>query len=251
MFEAKLDDISLFRESIATISDLIDETELFVGNEGIEMIAADRAVVAVINFALSKNAFKEYKCDKERRIGINLMNLLQILRRAQTDDVLRMKLDENKLNIVLEGESTRRFTLPLIDVSKEETPEIGKIEAGFSSAFTVNSEVLNSGIEDAELITDSVIFTIRRDMLSMSAESDTSSAQLELPSGTEAFKVHEINEPVRARYSIDYLKKIFKARKLAQSAKMAMATDYPMKIQFEVPSKCRLAFILAPRVEET
>ena len=78
MFEAKLDDISLFRESIATISELIDEAELHVSNEGIEMIAADRAVVAVINFALSKNAFKEYKCDQERRIVINLSRLLQI-----------------------------------------------------------------------------------------------------------------------------------------------------------------------------
>lgn len=250
MFEAKLEDISLFRESVATIAELIDETELHVSSEGIELIAADRAVVAVINFALSKNAFKEYKCDQERKIGINLLNLVQILRRAQTNDILKIKLDETKLSLTLEGESTRRFTLPLIDVSKEETPEMGKLEAGFSSTFTVNSDVLNSGIEDAELITDSVVFTVRKDMLSMSAESDASSTQLELPSGSEAFKVHEINEPVRARYSVDYLKKIFKARKLATSAKMAMATDYPMKVQFEVPSKCRLAFILAPRVEE-
>jgi len=251
MFEATLDDISLFRESIATISELIDEAELHVNSEGIELIAADRAVVAVINFAFSKNAFKEYKCDQERKIGINLSSLLQILRRSQPNDVMKIKLDENKLNLVLEGESTRRFTLPLINVSKEETPEITKLEAGFSSAFTVNSEVLNSGIEDAELITDSVIFTVRKDMFNMSSQSDVSSTQLELSSGTEAFKVHEINEPVRARYSVDYLKKIFKARKLSASTKMAMATDYPMKIQFEVPLKCRLAFILAPRVEES
>lgn len=250
MLEAKIEDISLLRESIATISEIIDEAELYVNSEGIEMIAADRAVVAVVSFALSKNAFKEYSCDKESRIGINLMNLLQILRRAQPEDVLKLKLDENKLHLTLEGESTRRFTLPLIAVSKEETPEIAKLESGFSSAFTVNSEILNSGIEDAELITDSIVFTVRKDMLNMSAQSDASSAQLEVPAGTESFMVHEINEPVRARYSIDYLKKIFKARKLSQQAKMAMATDYPMRIQFEVPGKCRLSFILAPRVEE-
>ncbi len=250
MFEAKLDDISLLRESISTISELIDEAELRVNADGIEMTASDRAVVAVINFALSRNAFKEYNCDQERKIGINLMSLIQVLRRAQPGDVLKIKLDENKLNLVLEGDSIRRFTLPLIDVSREEAPDISKIEAGFSSSFSVNSEVLNSGIDDAELITDSVIFTVRKDVLSMNAESDSSSAQLELSSASDAFKVHEINEPVRARYSIDYLKKIFKARKLANTAKIAMATDYPMKVQFEVPAKCRISFILAPRVEE-
>jgi len=175
VFEAALDDISLLRESISTISELIDEAELHVGSEGIEIIAADRAVVAVINFSLSKNAFKEYKCDQEQKIGINLMNFLQVLRRAQSGETLKIKLDGNKLTLTLEGESKRRFTLPLIDVSKEETPEISKLEAGFSSTFTVDSEILNSGIEDAELITDSVIFTIRKDMLNMMAESDSSS----------------------------------------------------------------------------
>jgi proliferating cell nuclear antigen len=250
MFEAKLDDISLFRESIATISELLDESELHVKNDGIEMVAADRAVVTVIDFALSRGAFKEYVCDEEKKIGVNLSSLLQILRRAQPNDALKISLGDKKLNLILEGLSTRKFTLALIDISKEETPDRSKLEGGFTAAFTVNSELLNSGIEDAEIITDSVVFTVQKDTLHMRADGDASSAQLELASGGESLKVHEINEPVRARYSIDYLKKIFKARKLASEAKIAMATDYPMKVQFEVPLKCKLAFILAPRVEE-
>ena len=63
-------------------------------------------------------------------------------------------------------------------------------------------------------------------------------------------KIITADQPVRARYSLDYLKKIFMARKLSDTAKIAMATDYPMKVQFEVPNKMRLAFVLAPRVEE-
>ena len=47
-FEAKLDDISLLRDSIATIAELIDETELNIREFGIQMIASDRAVVVVV-----------------------------------------------------------------------------------------------------------------------------------------------------------------------------------------------------------
>ena len=59
-----------------------------------------------------------------------------------------------------------------------------------------------------------------------------------------------MNEPVRARYSLDYLKKIIKAKKLSPETKISMSNDYPMKIQFEVPGKMQLGFILAPRVDE-
>lgn len=249
MFEAKLDDVSLLRESIATISELIDETEFRIKREGIELVASDRAVVAVVDFLLSRNAFSEYNHDQDIKVGLNLLNFLQILRRAQPGDVMRLRLEENRLHVTLEGESTRRFTLPLISVSKEETPDLAKLEAGFSSSFVVNSEVLNSGIDDAELVTDSIVFTLRKDAFSMKAESDASSSQLELSPGT-VLKNVTADQPVRARYSLDYLKKIFKARKLSDTAKIAMATDYPMKVQFEVPNKMRLAFVLAPRVEE-
>ena len=247
MFEAKLSEVSLLRDSIATISELIDETELHITKDGIKMIAADRAVVAVIEFFLSKDAFDEYNHDKDSKIGINLLSFLQILRRAGINDSLNMKLLDDRLELVLRGESTRRFTLPLIDISKEETPPLNKLE--FPTYMRINSEILNSGIEDAELITDSIVFTVSKDQFIMKAESDSSSTQLELIPGSE-LNITQINEPVRARYSLDYLKKILKARKLAEEATMALASDYPMRIQFEVEGKMQLSFILAPRVEE-
>lgn len=250
MFEAKLEDVALLRESIAAISEFIDEAEMHVKKEGIELVSSDRAVVAVVDFLLNSSAFSEYKHSLDRKIGINLVSFLQVLRRSRPDDILRMNLEDNRLLLVLEGSSTRSFYLPLIDVTKEETPDLKKLEAGFSAKFTVNSDILNAGIEDAELIADSIVFTIRKDQLMMKAESDSSSTQMELPSGTESLKIIDMEAPVRARYSIDYLKKIFKARKLADNANISIATDYPIKVQFEVPHKARLAFILAPRVED-
>lgn len=248
MFEANLDDVSLLRDSIATVAELIDETELHIKEYGIQMIASDRAVVVVVDFYLARDVFKEYKYAEDVRIGINLQNLLQILRRAGEGDSLTIKLADGKLDLTLKGASTRKFVLPLIDISREETPPIDKLD--FSSSLIVSSEILSSGIDDAELITDSVIFTVRKDQLTMKGESDSSFTQLDLMKGDGSLRIININEPVRARYSLDYLKKIIKAKKLSPEAKISMANDYPMKIQFEVPGKMQLGFILAPRVEE-
>ncbi|MEK6887801.1 MAG: proliferating cell nuclear antigen (pcna), partial [Candidatus Aenigmatarchaeota archaeon] len=248
MFEAKIDDVGLLRDSIATVAELIDEAELHIKEYGVQMIASDRAVVVVVDFYMTRDMFKEYKYTEDARIGINLQNLLQILKRAGETDSLTIKLAEGKLDITIKGVSTRKFVLPLIDISREETPPIDKLD--FSSSLTVNSEILGSGIEDAELITDSVIFTITKDQMTMKGESDSSFTQLDLMKGEGGLRIVEIGEPVRARYSLDYLKKIVKAKKFSPEVKLSMANDYPMKLQFEVPGKLQLGFILAPRVEE-
>ena len=250
MFEAQLEDPSLLKESIAAIADLIDECEMKIKNDGIEIVASDRAVVAIVYFFLSKDAFSEYKVDEEKKIGLNLVNLIQILKRASPEDKVKLKLEGNKLHIVLIGSSTRSFTLPLIDVSKEEEPDINKLQTGFSAVFSMDSNVLNSGIEDAELITDSIVFTLRKDMFSLKAEGDSSSAHLELEPGSGSLQIDDMGEPIRSRYSIDYLKKMLKPRKMAEKINMQMATDYPLKIEYNVPDKAKLSFILAPRVEE-
>ena len=247
-FEAKLDDISLLRDSIATIAELIDETELIIREFGIQMIASDRAVVVVVDFFLDRSVFREYKYSEDLRIGINLQNLLQILKRAGDGDSLAIKLADGKLDLTIKGVSTRKFVLPLIDISREETPPIDKLD--FSSSLSVNSDIISNGIEDAELVTDSVIFTVRKDQLTMKGESDSSFTQLDLMKGDGNLRITDTNEPVRARYSLDYLKKIIKAKKLSSEVKLSMSNDYPMKLQFEVPGKMQIGFILAPRVEE-
>src|SRR3989344_9142543 len=247
MFEATIDEIDILRDSIATIADIIDETELRIKEKGIEMVASDRAVVAVVDFMLSRSVFNEYKFEKEEKIGINLVNLLQILKRAKNDDKLIMKLDQNKLFLTLQNGSKRVFSLPLIDVSKEEPPPLEALN--FTSHIKINSEILNSGIEDAELVGDSIVFTANKSHFLMKAENESSSSLLELPSG-QGMKIVEMGEPVRARYSLDYLKKIIKARKISEEAKLMTGTHYPLRLQFEIPGKLNLGFVLAPRVDE-
>jgi len=247
MFEARLDDISILRDSIATIADIIDETELRIKEKGIEMVASDRAVVAVVDFMLSRSVFNEYKFEAEQKIGINLINLLQILKRAKSDDKLLIKLEQNKLYLTLQNGSKRVFSLPIIDVSKEEPPPLESLN--FTSQIKINSEILSSGIEDAELVGDSIVFTVNKSNFIMKAESDSTSSLLELSAGS-GMKILEMGEPVRARYSLDYLKKMIKARKLSEETKLMMGTDYPLRLQFEIPGKLNLGFVLAPRVDE-
>ena len=247
-FSAKLSDVSLLRESMSAVAEIIDETELLVGHDGIRMVAADRAVVAVVDFSLSRNAFDEYNYEGDVRFGINLINFLRVLRRAMPNDVLKMALAENRLEMKLIGDSTRTFRLPIIDVSKQELPPLDKLE--FSSSFEMSSEILGSGIEDADLITDSLIFLVHPERLVLKADSDSAGTELELVPGQPGLNNLQANSATRARYSLDYLKRMIKAKKLSETVKISLASEYPMRLVFEAPGHAQLLFILAPRREE-
>ncbi|HLC39484.1 MAG TPA: hypothetical protein VJJ76_01230, partial [archaeon] len=150
--------------------------------------------------------------------------------------------------IVLQNASRRRFVLPLLDLSQEEVPPIDQLE--FAVSAELKPSVLQSGIADAEIVADSVLFEASPSRFGMRAEGDISSAQLELERGNASLIALTAEAEVKSRYPLDYLKKIVKAAKIAESVKLNWGQDYPMKLEFKSKDKVILNTVLAPRVSE-
>jgi proliferating cell nuclear antigen len=248
MFKAKISQVDLLTDSISTIAELIDEGIFKITKEGISLTAADRALVAVVDFKISSKAFDEYEVDKEHAIGVNIGNFLSVLKRAGAKDKATFILQDSKLEIILENSSKRRFLIPLLELSQEEVPPIEQLE--FTSKVEVKPEILQSGIADAEVVSDSVIFEASKEKFCMIAEGDISSSQLELEKGSEDLIEIKADGNIRARYPLDYLKKMVKAAKVADSVTLEWGQDYPMKLSFKLEDKLTLNFVLAPRVME-
>lgn len=248
MFKATLAEAHWLTDSIATIGELIDEGVFKIAKDGISLIAADRALVAVVDFKISSSAFEKYDLDKETQIGLNVTNLLSIMKRASAEDKLSLNLIDSKLEIVLEGASKRRFHLPLLDLGQEEVPPIDQLE--FKAIAELKPEVIQYGIADADVVSDSVLFEASGSSFGMRAEGDISSAQLELEKGNSNLVNLKTEEEVKARYPLDYLKKMIKAAKLADLVTLQWGQDYPMKMSFKSGDKVSLSFVVAPRVSE-
>lgn len=248
MFKATLAESHLLTDSIATIGELIDEGIFKIAKDGISLVAADRALVAVVDFKISSSAFEKYELEKEMHIGLNVTNLLSIMKRAAADDKLSLNLGESKLEIVLENSSRRRFSVPLLDLGQEEVPPIDQLE--FKAVAEIKPEVIQYGIADADIVSDSVLFEASENKFGMKAEGDISSAQLELEKGNSSLISLKSDKEIAARYPLDYLKKMIKAAKLADSVTLQWGQDYPMKMSFKSGDKVHLSFVVAPRVSE-
>jgi len=235
------------KESISIISDLVNEARFKITSHGIELVAMDPANVAMVMFNLLSSTFTEFDVKKDMEIAINLSNLKQILRRVGSNDMLSLEVtQENKLQIQIKGDTTRTFSIPLIEI--DEKPQ--KIpDLKFSVKIETASSILNNAVEDVDIVAEAVTFIAEPKKITIQAEGDLSKAKIEIPSDDRTRVDMASSDPVKAKYSIEYLKKIISGSKISDTVSVQFSKDYPLKVEYKIVDRVMISFILAPRVE--
>tara|TARA_Y100000310_G_scaffold186102_1_gene186130 strand:+ start:251 stop:997 length:747 start_codon:yes stop_codon:yes gene_type:complete len=236
-----------FKDSIGIISELVSEVKFKVSPDGLELVAMDPANVAMVIFKLLSSCFTQYEVKEPEEIAINLSNLKQILRRAKSEDVLTLETTEDaKLKIQLKSNTTRSFSIPTLELDDKEqrVPELN-----FPLTINTQSNTLSEAIEDVSVVAESVTFLGEKEQLSVKAEGDLSKAFIEIKPDEQTSIVTESTEKHKAKYSLEYLKKMIAGGKLTDNVSLHFNTDYPLKIEYKVTDRLLLSFILAPRVD--
>jgi len=241
-----LSDATQFKDSISVISELVNEARFKITKDGIELVAMDPANVAMVIFKFFSSGFSEFEVDTEQELAINLANFKQILRRAKGNDIVTFEVVGNKLQIQFRSESVRTFSLPLLDF-EEKSQRIPNLS--FPTSIVIPVSVLNDAIEDVDVVAESVSFIAEPGKFTIHAEGDLSKAVIEIQQSDVSKINSETNARIRAKYSIEYLKKLVSAGKLSDDVSVFFNQDYPLKLEYKVVDKLLLAFILAPRVD--
>lgn len=236
-----------FKDSINIISELVSEVKFKATSQGLELVAMDPANVSMVIFKLLSSCFTHYQVEGAEEVAINLNNLKQILRRASGDDMLSLETtDDNKLKIILKGATTRSFSIPLLELEEKEqkVPELQ-----FPIVIETDSELLSESVEDVSVVAESVTLLGEKGQLSVKAEGDLSKAFIEIkPDEKTAIKTAS-SDKFKAKYSLEYLKKMIQGGKLADRVSLQFNSDYPLKLEYKVIDRLSLSFILAPRVD--
>ena len=238
---------SYLKESISIISDLVNEATFKVTPDAIELVAMDPANVAMVVFKLLSSSFTEYDVKNDTELSINLSNLKQILRRASPKDMLTLEMDtDNRLKIELKSSTTRTFNLPIIELEDKEqkVPDLK-----FPVSIRLPSSLLNEAIADVDVVGESVAFIAEPKKFTLHAEGDLNQAKIEIREDDSTKVSTASDEKVRAKYSIEYLKKMINGSKLSDEVTIQFNKDYPLKLEYKAIDKLMLSFILAPRVE--
>jgi proliferating cell nuclear antigen len=241
-----LADARLLKDSISVISEIVTEARFNITKDSIDLVAMDPANVAMVIFKLLSSNFTEYEVTKDVKIALNLDNLKQVLKRVGPADILTLELKDNRFKIVIKSNTTRTFYLPIIEMEEKEQ----KIPSlNFPLSVQINTSTLNEAIEDVSIVAESVQFLCDKTKFTVSAEGDLSQARIEIPGDENTIITKDDDNIVKAKYSIEYLKKMIQGSKLSANAVVRFSTDYPLKIEYKAMDKLMLSFILAPRVD--
>ena len=236
-----------FKDSISIISELVTEAKFKVNSNGLELIAMDPANVAMVIFKMLSSCFTKYEVTEESELSINLNNLKQILRRTKSEDVLTLETTEdNKLKIEMKSNTTRSFSIPTLEIEDKEqkVPELT-----FPLSVEMSSGQLTESIEDVSVVAESVTFLGEKNQLLVKAEGDLSKALIEIKQDDHTFIKTDSEDKFKAKFSLEYLKKMIAGSKLSDKVHLNFNTDYPLKMEYKIVDRVALSFILAPRVD--
>lgn len=245
----KMENSEVWKNSIAAISNLIEEVDFEFKEDGVEMRAMDPSHIALADFQLPAEVFDEYDVKGTVKLGLDLKRLNSVLSRAKKSDefVLEFDEEEGRLKLKFKGESTRRFSLPLLELEEEELPEP---DLDFTASAKVFAGAISDGLKDAALVGDNVRFELSEGKFFMGIESDTGSVEMELSEDQEGLRELNVNEPTKSMYNIDYLEDMVSAANSRDIVEVNHGTDLPIQMIFPIANgKGRLIFLLAPRIE--
>ncbi|MCX6802117.1 MAG: proliferating cell nuclear antigen (pcna) [Candidatus Diapherotrites archaeon] len=236
-----------FKKSCEAIAVLIHEAEFDVGENGIALKATDPSQISMVDFEMKKAAFKEFKFEAAQRIGLDLDYLNQVMGRAKPTDELTIELVPQKtsLSVTFKGASTRHFSVPLIDVSKNPVPN-PKIE--FDVELKMKAGIVQDALKDAELISTHVLLGVEKETFFVNANSSKGTLRNETSKKEKEMKSFVAKKDCKSMFPLDYLKDMLKTPSGDDEIELKLKSDAPLFISYKI-GQASIAYFLAPRIE--
>ena len=242
MFKLVLSDPSIFKTSFDAISSIVDEVQIEVDSDGLRLNAIDRSHITYVHLELKESLFDIYECDKPIKLNLDTEELMKVLKRSKSDDVMELTVDAGSLVITFEGAVKKTFKVKLIDLEYD-APTPPQIE--YPVEISMPIATLKETIQDIEIVADRVAFAVDPDNLTLTAVGDFADAEVEYLYG------EQVEENVRSIFAIENIKEMLKAEKFADSTFIALGNDMPLTLSLKLLNdEGELTFLLAPRIEE-
>jgi proliferating cell nuclear antigen len=241
MFKAILSDSNILKTSFDAISSIVDEVQMQADEEGLRLDALDRSHITFVHLELKKNVFDEYQCKEPLKINVDTEELMKVLKRAKSEDMVELSTDEGNLIITFEGEARRTFKIRLIDIEYE-APSPPQLD--YPTEFEIPFSLLKDSIQDIGIVSDKIALQVDEDKFKASAEGDFGDAQIEYLHG------EKIAENAKSVFSLEKVKEMMKADKFSETAQIKLGNDMPLNLYLRMASdEGELSFLLAPRIE--
>ncbi|AEG19283.1 proliferating cell nuclear antigen (pcna) [Methanobacterium paludis] len=241
MFKAVLSDSNILKTSFDAISSIVDEVQMKADSDGLRLDALDRSHITFVHLEFKSALFDVYQCDEPLKINVDTEELMKVLKRAKSEDIVELTVDEGNFILTFENEARRTFKIRLIDIEYE-APSPPELE--YPTEFEIPFSLLKDSIQDISIVSDKIALIVDADKLIASAEGEFGDAKIEYLHG------EKITENAKSVFSLEKIKEMLKADKFSETAVLKLGNDMPLNLSLKMVSEeGELTFLLAPRIE--
>lgn len=253
-FSLKLENSRILKGIVETLASIIDETEFKVTPKEFTISAMDPSRICLLKLSIKKDDFDEYDCSQDSKVGLNLDDLDKILKRSTSNDAVEISFNEKeqkiKIKMQREGASrTRTFSLALLDIDIEEIPMDNLLKIEYPSKWVMEPDFLVEAIKDAEIYSE-ILNINANEGKGLIFSSSGQIGEMEYDLNEEDLIESELQGSSSGAYSLTFLKAILKIASITEKLEIALKTDHPLKMNFDLLEGGKLNYFLAPRVEE-
>ena len=153
MFKAQLKDSKYWKNIFEAINAIIVETNILITPTEFRILAMDSVHVTMLALTLKKEDFDVYDCpdDANYSIGVNLSDLLKILKRAGSDDNIIFEYNPADRHIIVkmnrpDSKKTKKFSLSLIDLDATKLTLQQLMEIPLHVVLNIDSRFISEAI---------------------------------------------------------------------------------------------------------
>lgn len=225
---------------------------------GIVIKEVNKSGTILVYCKLDADKFDKYKYNSKKSkiiIGINLDNLLIILKCMSNLDKMTWAIDDediNKLIIILENVDKKEkkiFRLNLSDLDDEKI-EVDPIQ--FPFAANIPASDFHKYCKDMSLITEKIEIKCTSNKLTFGIKgADICDAEFEILESNGGLSIDvntdNKNEIVQGVFSLKWLNVFTKCTNISQQVVLYLKNDYPMIVAYEIASLGRIKYVLSQK----
>ncbi len=234
----ELRDVDFWRKSVSAISSFISEGNFRFNDKGVFFKATDPSQIVLVDYFIDRKVFDKYEVEPTF-VGVDVVELSKILDRALPGDRLLMDLSDAELLLTLEGQFSRAFRLPLIDVSDE---EVKMPEHRYDAQVTLPAKMLREILKDATLFGSSVVLRVKNGAFLIEARG--SHGALNTKSRESKKITVKAGKDVVSKYSLNFLMNIVKEAEPEAPVLLEFKTDAPARVSYDIGAS-KIQFYLA------
>lgn len=256
MFEITLKDSKLVRGIFEAIAAIVGESKILFAPNGVTLNSIDDGRICLISLTLDESDFDGYKCDEEYDLGLNIDDLVKILKRSSANDEITFtyKPETKKIKITMKsekGKKSRRFSLGLIDLGDSGIKPEALDGIQYNAGISIPLNYLDEAIKDADIFSETLLITLsNEDGIVFKSEGQIGESETVLEKDDEGVQDFNVTEKGDGTFALQYLKNIVKIGAIADRVELSLNPNTPLKAKFKILSGSSFKYFLAPRIEE-